>query len=280
MRELGCFEIEFTGGEVFYRDDSIEIIKRAREMYFNVSIFSNVSLLNENKIKELSKLYISQISCTIFSLDEKTHDSITGVKGSLKKAMENIILIKKYNIPLEIKTILMKSNYDSYKNLRLFCKENGFKYLATTNIFPKRNGDFSNSKLLIDNEKLREILPEIDVIRKFKKRNRKSEDYICNSIRNSIAIDCFGKVYPCNLMQIEVGNIFEESLKYIWNNSKELKRIKEMKWKDLYKCNSCNKKEFCNRCSGIALAESGSLLDKTNLECDIAGLRYNQSLKN
>lgn len=77
LRKLGCFEITLTGGEMFCRNDIMDIIRKSSEMHFNTVLYSNVSLLNEEKIKKLSELYIKEISCTIFSLDEDIHDSIT-----------------------------------------------------------------------------------------------------------------------------------------------------------------------------------------------------------
>ena len=129
LRGLGCFEITFTGGEMLLREDIMHILKNAREMFFNVILFTNVSLLNEEKIKKLSDIGVFQISCTIFSLNEDIHDEITGIKGSLKETLKNIKLIKKYRIPLEVKTILMKTNKFEYKQIQSFCDKNDFKYI-------------------------------------------------------------------------------------------------------------------------------------------------------
>lgn len=283
LRSLGCYEVEFTGGEIFYRKDTMDIIRKAREMYFNVVLFTNVSLLDEDKIKELAEMYVNEISCTIFSLDESIHDSITGVKGSLKKAMENIMLMKKYNMDLQIKTILMNSNYDSYKKLSIFCKENGFRYLATSDIFPRRNGDCSTEKLLLSRKQLEEILPDIDKIRNFSKRSVSPNDYLCDncqSIRLSVTIDSTGNVFPCNLMPISVGDIFKTSLSDIWHNSSKLKELQELKWRDLNSCMSCEKREYCSRCPGIAYETNGSFLEKTLVDCEITNVRYKNALSN
>lgn len=97
LREMGTFELLFTGGEIFTRPDTLEIIRDAREMFFDVKLFTNVSLLNEEIIKALGELNISQVSCTVFSMNENIHDQITSVKGSLKKTVANLNLLKKYN---------------------------------------------------------------------------------------------------------------------------------------------------------------------------------------
>ena len=98
LRDIGTFEINFTGGEVFCRDDAMEIIEMARSMHFNVTILSNISLLDEGKIKELASLTIGEIACTIFSVEDRIHDSISGVVWSLKTTMVNGLLLKDYGI--------------------------------------------------------------------------------------------------------------------------------------------------------------------------------------
>ena len=273
LRELGCFEITFTGGELFFREDAMEIIKKAREMYFDVVLFTNVSLLNENKIKELSELYVSQISCTIFSLDEKIHDTITGIKGSFKRAMENIMLIKKYNIPLEIKTIFMKMNSDSFEDLKLFCFENGFKYKADHSIFRKNDGDCTPQLLSLTEVQLEKLLPKIDDLIGYSPTPRQVEEHVCPSIRNSLFIDHEGVIYPCNRFFIKLGDIYNSSISEIWNNSKELRMLQDVKWGDVKECIECANNKYCVRCPGVALLEDGNMFSKSSLACNIAKTR-------
>ncbi len=87
LRELGVHQLVLTGGEIFIRKDILRIIKYAKELHFRVNILSNASLITEEVAKELSNLYITDYSLTIFSLDEDIHDNITGVKGSLRAAL-------------------------------------------------------------------------------------------------------------------------------------------------------------------------------------------------
>lgn len=277
LRDMGTFEVIFTGGEIFFRKDTMDIIKKAREMFFDVVLFTNVSILSEEIIKELSELCISRISCTIFSLNADVHDSITGIKGSLKKVIKNIMLIKKYNIPLEIKTVLMQSNYNAYKELKYFCDDNGFLFSPTSIVTVKNDGDNSPKSLRICDEKLEEVIHDIDKINKVNFHTVSLDEYVCNSIRYSICIGNDGEVYPCDTMNISVGNIYTEPIKDIWNESKELKYIRELKWNDLKECVKCNDINYCYKCPGITLLEEGNLLSKSLLACTHASIRHKLS---
>jgi MoaA/NifB/PqqE/SkfB family radical SAM enzyme len=68
LRELGTFEIVYTVGEIFSRKD---IIKLTREMHFELILFTNLTLLNEEIVNSLKALYISLISTTVFPLKKK-----------------------------------------------------------------------------------------------------------------------------------------------------------------------------------------------------------------
>lgn len=274
LRELGTFEIILTGGEIFYRKDIMDIIEKARQMHFKITLLSNVSLMNEEIISKLSRLSIYNISCTIFSLDESIHDSITRIPGSLKKALSNIMLIKKYNIPLEIKTIIMKENYNSYKQLKDFCSKNGFEYSATPIITAKHNGDKSPLKLRLSENQLEEVFLSTDDMNKINKRHISKDDYACNTIRYSLSIGANGNIYPCNTFITPIGNVYEDNLKNIWNTSTQLFRIKSLKWKDLSICSSCNKIDYCYRCPGISLLEDNNILSKSSLACQHANIRH------
>lgn len=50
LRDMGTFDIIFTGGEIFLRDDIVDIVSLARKLFFNVSLFTNISLLDEKKL--------------------------------------------------------------------------------------------------------------------------------------------------------------------------------------------------------------------------------------
>lgn len=280
LREIGCFDLSFTSGEIFYRKDIMDIIKKARSMSFNLTLLSNISLLNEEKIKQLSNLYISLISCTIFSLDEKIHDSITGIPGSLKRALNNVFLLKKYNIPLEIKTIIMKENYDSYKQLKDFCTKNDFQYKIDHDIFSKNNGDSSPKQLKMSTKQIQEVLLDLDKLKDFKAHKHLEDEPICPVVSHCCSIDCDGNISPCNKFFVSIGNIYQNTIDEIWNNNPKLDKLRSLKWGDLNECINCKNNEYCYRCPGVALLEDGHLLGRSSLACEFADARSILYLQN
>ncbi|MDD2476408.1 MAG: radical SAM protein [Dysgonamonadaceae bacterium] len=99
LRDMGTFEIVLTGGELFVRDDAVDIIKLARNYGFDLIIFSNATLISEDIARALGECYVGMFSTSIYSMDEKIHDGITGINGSLQMTLSGLSLLKKFNIP-------------------------------------------------------------------------------------------------------------------------------------------------------------------------------------
>lgn len=272
LRKLGTYEITLTGGEIFLRDDIFEIIENACNMHFKINIFSNISLLNRELIKKLSKYNISTYSCTIFSLDKKIHDKITNTNGSLEKVLENLEIMKEYNFPIEIKNCITSINYKEYKKIYMYCKEKGFKFRFDTEIVPQQNSNKIKNDYRLGNKELEEILLELDYLNKIKFKPHDEDEYLCPDIRNSISIDCEGNVKPCIKFQFSIGNINNRSIKDIWNNSSELNNLQNKKWKDLNKCINCKNNKYCFQCPIMNILEN-KMKSNNNIACEQANIR-------
>ncbi len=82
-----------------------------------------------------------------------------------------------------------------------------------------------------------------------KKKDMKPDDFICSVCHSSICIAENGNVYPCAGWQDYVlGNISKTSLSEIWNDSKKVQYLRNLRRKDFPKCIQCPDKEFCTMC--------------------------------
>ena len=272
LRELGVFELTLTGGEIFTRKDMIEIIKLARKYYFKVILFSNISLLSEEMISILSDVGVSEISCTVFSLDKHIHDYITQREGSLERTLKNAKLIKRYGIPLTVKTIITNLNYHEWVNVYEYCRDNGYGFMLDHDIFAKKNGEQNPVELRLTKSQLMMEISNLDKFRGFKYRKHSENEFVCGGIQNSLFIDHELKVFPCNKFLYFLGDLHNESIDSIWKSA-EMSRIQNMKWKDLGECKKCSKSDYCIHCPGTAWLENGSEYGKSTMACEKAKIR-------
>lgn len=274
LREFGVYEIQLTGGEIFLRKDIMKIVKYARDLMFKVVLLTNVSLLTDDLIEELDKLYVETISATLFSLDNDVNDRITLSKNSASRVKNNLQKLSKSHIRMEVKTVILSDNSEEYKDIQKFCENNDIHFLATEGVFPSFSGDSSPRELSMSYSQLCRNIGCLDMIRFGKNfSNEKSaDDPICCELHYSLFIGANGNIYPCNLWFKPLGNIRLDKVSTIWSAS-FLTKIRETKWKDLKKCSTCSKSKYCIRCTGIVEAMKGDYLLEDPYACRTANAR-------
>lgn len=270
FRAMGGLNLTLTGGEIFLRDDLFEIIQYARSLNLRVFLLTNATLISKDIAIKLKELSVTEISVSVYSLDEKIHDQITRYRGSLKRTLQALEYAKEVRLPVTVKTPLMELNKYSYRDLKIFCKENGFKYMASSIIFSKSNGDSSVKELSIKDENLCSIVKEIESLESTTKHNAYEE--ACGCLKYMLAIDAEGNVYPCNSLYYKVGNVYMDTLTEIWERDK-LKEIQNIKKTDLPYCSKCKLKKVCSRCPGLALLEDGDYMGCSSTAYKNAKLR-------
>ncbi len=270
FRAMGGLNLTLTGGEIFLRDDLFEIIQYARSLNLRVFLLTNATLISKDIAVKLKELSVTEISVSVYSLDEKIHDQITRYRGSLKRTLQALEYAKEVRLPVTVKTPLMELNKYSYRDLKIFCKENGYKYMASSIIFSKSNGDSSVKELSIKDENLCSIVKEIESLESTTKHNAYEE--ACGCLKYMLAIDAEGNIYPCNSLYYKVGNVYMDTLTEIWGRGK-LKEIQNIKKTDLPYCSKCKLKKVCSRCPGLALLEDGDYMGCSSTAYKNARLR-------
>ena len=112
---MGGIHVTLSGGEAFLHKDIIEIVEYCRQKDLKVSILSNLISVTDEIIEALSKLNISLIQVSLYSMEADIHDKITTVKGSWAKTKTAIEKMVAANIPVQISCPLMKANKEGYR---------------------------------------------------------------------------------------------------------------------------------------------------------------------
>lgn len=278
LRRQNCLILNFSGGEVFLKKDFFDIAWYAKEKGFAIKVFTNGTLIDEVIAKKIAELKPLRVEITIFSTQQKIHDSITGVDGSLRKSLRALGLLSKEKVPLRIKSTLMKQNVSRYKDIIKLAESLGAKYQFDPNIIPKLNKDKSPQRFGIEKNDLSKILgdPKISTNEDsiFDIARKGMDSLPCSAGHNSCAISCYGDVFPCIILPIRLGNLRRESFSEIWRNSLMLPQLRSIRIRDLPKCSTCKLLTYCNRCPGLAYLKKQDILAKEERACEIAEIKY------
>jgi len=110
LKSKGIEKINFAGGEPLLYKDLNYLLKMAKDMGFTVSIVTNASLLDENRIREISS-YVDWIGVSVDSADEDIEKELGRGDGNHVAHIRNVCeMIRRMGIKLKINTTVTKMN--------------------------------------------------------------------------------------------------------------------------------------------------------------------------
>ena len=284
LHALGTLIVTFSGGEPLLHKDFGKILLRARHEDFIITIQSNASLVNERVIDYLREANLATFQTSLYSLDPKDHDRVTGVPGSLKKALRGIDMLQRASIPVLVGCHVMKSNRRSYLSVPEWAARQGITCNMDFVVMARTDFSTENLRECLDmcqtDQVVREMLGYENKQVEFGKALRKSpievssfrRKPVCDAGNSVLCISASGDCYPCSgFMGYNVGNVRERSLEAIWHKSEMLARLRSLTWADFPACLKCEAFRFCSMCFGRNFNENrGNLLKPTSHQCDIA----------
>lgn len=263
LREAGCFEVVFTGGEIFTRKDAMEVISYARRLGFAVNLMTNLSLLSHSMLDSLKAMNVEGIDCSLFSFNPLIHDAFVEAPGAFSKMYENLFYCKQIGLEVQIAFSSMTINSSELAFIGHFSDTFGFHIKYNNQIMPSYNQSISSCQYALTGEALIEALSVTD--RKMGVEYiRGDDDYLCGKTHGNVYITANGDVLLCELLKDTLGNIQNTSLVEILLAAEQtptITQVKYAKWSDLSgECQSCADKQYCVRCPGVIMLEGGDYL--------------------
>lgn len=270
--DLGAMFISLSGGEIFLRKDIFEILDIFKKYHFAVKLFTNGLLITDEIIKRLSNYPIFTIEIPIYDYYAKSHDTFVNKKGAFDKATSIIRKLSAAGFRVILKTIITNFNYKHYFKIKQIAIDAGADFRYSNSITRTILAEEFPLDFKLNREQYMEFMTIIQQ-RDFKpKRTNDHPDRLnaslCGAGNVTFAVSAVGKVYPCIVWPMECGDIRQNSFKDIWNNSKCLKMVRNLKQKDLKGCSECSLYATCNPCPGTNYYESGDFLTPSKNFCD------------
>ncbi len=121
------FTIVFGGGEpLLYPKDLIELIAFSSSLGFKTALATSGHTINEIYVQDLVRAGLKNIDLTIFSLNNKMHDFIRGIDGSLERVLKAIDYLAQFKdfLKIGINTIIMKPSLNDLLELTEWVNNN------------------------------------------------------------------------------------------------------------------------------------------------------------
>jgi radical SAM protein with 4Fe4S-binding SPASM domain len=262
IADFGCFHIRFTGGEVFTRNDFLDIIRYTRKKKLGFSIFTNGTLIDYRVLDEIVSLCPIEIVISLLGANAVTHNIITRDITSYGKTLKCIQFLSKRGVMVRALTTVMKQNANEVTEIEKLSKKIGASsWHNETVIFPKINGSkepLAYQPLDYQLENVISSYPK-DEFRFTLKRKVVLNSSVCPAAKEGSIISPYGDLDPCMCIRAKRRNLKYKSFIEIWENDSEFKELRALKKKDLPKCRDCEFLLYCAPCPGLALFEKGNI---------------------
>lgn len=288
-KDMRLLHLTLSGGEPMLHKNFCDFLRKCREYDFSVNVLSNLTLLNDDIIKEMKANPLLGVQVSLYSMNPNIHDEITQMKGSFEKTKNAILKLIEHDIPIQISCPIMKQNKDCYGDVIKWAEKHKIHVGDDYVIIARYNHTTNNLNCRLSINEVKEMIydkiannanyVEQMELEAEKKKNIEPNDFVCSVCHSSICIADNGNVYPCAGWQdYVVGNVKETSLNDIWDNSVKVQYLRGLRKYNFPKCIQCADKEFCTMCMVRNANESplGDPLTVNEYFCDIA--KFNKKI--
>lgn len=280
MRGDNIFDVRFSGGEFTMRSDWYEILQRAKELGFGVSMNTNGVYDDPSIIDKLASLDLEQVVLSIDGTKEH-HDQIRG-RGNFDRALQSLKLLREKGVVLRTNTVLNKRSASDMEEVIQavgpYVDEMNFFHMRATGRAQRMvDNALSLQELYEFNERARQIVlkyPHINIL--FGSQVTRENSIRMNELGLKVGgPDGFtrfnllangslwaGGYAPYIDRGLEMGNIKEDGYTtlQVWRKSPKLSAFRDFSHQLVMRCLSCS--ELGVRCPG------------TNVEMELIGLKY------
>lgn len=287
-KEMGVLTVVFSGGEPILHPHFCDFLRYAKDLDFNVTILSNLTVINDKIIEAFKYRHASCVNVSLYSMDPQVHDSITTVFGSFEKTKSNILKLISQDVPVQINCPVMKQNKDSFHKVINWGQQHKCRVNTDYLIMGRCDHSTDNLDNRLTPDDLADVirnLLNVDVVLQSHleagsdsiEGNIKPDDRVCGVGMTTLCMVAGGDIYPCAGWQgYHCGNLNKQTLREIWETSPEVDYLRNLRQRDFSKCINCKDHNYCLMCMSRNANENpdGNIFQIPEITCDAAHVHH------
>ena len=291
LSKWGIRLLIIDGGEPLCREDMLEVVKYAASKGIRTTIGSNGILIDERMARKMADAGVMAVAISVDGADAKTHDSFRGVAGAFQQTLKGVEACRNVRLPFQFNTVIRKETLSQLPDLLRMAVDYGADAAEFFDLVAAgRAKDECKEQVLTNDERravmewLTEAQEDCPIIIRvpgcpmypllLEQKQIQPRHFPAEMLRRVpyygrgcaagmpmgyIMIQCNGEVNPCMLLQVKLGNVREQSIVSVWENSPILSQLRQ---RELLRgeCGECSYRITCSGCRGRAYEETGDMM--------------------
>ena len=291
LAKWGIKLLIFDGGEPLCRDDFFDIVRYASEKGMRTVVGTNGILIDVEVADRMKSAGVQAVQVSIDGANPSSHDSFRGEDGAFYKAMQGVEACKKAGLPFQLGMVIRRQSLPEISDMLKLAVESGasaaefFDLVQVARVRREcREEILSRSERRNVIELLAEAQRDCPIVIRLpgcpmypliiKQRDIQPKHFPAPLLRRIpyydrgcaagmpsgyVTILPNGDIIPCMLLQVKLGNIREESIIRIWEDSPVLAKLRSRELLE-GECGKCAHRDICAGCRGRAYEETGNML--------------------
>src|SRR5262245_17693519 len=237
LRELGCLQITFTGGELFTRPDVLQLLRHADAEGCAIRVQTNGLMIRPHHVAALRELQrLESFEISLFGVSEATYDTVTR-HGSFRQFQEMLELFRDTDLPVVLKFVMMQQNVHEAALARPFAESYGLRGLVCfMHVYPSTLGCLSNDDQRLDGDTVRELFVQRVIVPG--QVATPDSHWLCRAGLVRLSITPTGEMWPCERLPFSFGNVRDQSVRDVWLSDRA-ERYRSMIAEPHSRCGSC-----------------------------------------
>ncbi len=274
--------VVLTGGEPLLRRDLEVLVEHGSKLGLSIVIGTNGVLLSDQRVASLKAAGAMGAGISVDSLDPGFHDQFRGCPGSWEKTLAGMDACRRHDLPFQVHFSITEGNVDEIDGMVEFTKSVGAHLLnifflvctgrgeKMSDITPQRY-EQALTQIIDAQQKNPELMIRARCAPHYKRiayqsdpnspvtRAEGYEGGGCIAGTHYCRVTPEGGVTACPYIPNEEGNIREQGLLSIWDQSESFEQLRNPTLGG--KCGQCEYQILCGGCRARPRAMGGTLMD-------------------
>ena len=243
LRDLGTFDLTFSGGEPLLHPAFFQLGARARSLGFVVRVKTNGHALGQRLVRRLKdEIDPFVVEVSLHGATAASHDRQTRTAGSFERLLGHLRNMREVGLRVRLKSPLTAWNEQEIEDMFELADRLGLPLDVDPQLTPRDDGDRAPLAIASSADGRRRLFA------RFAERGRAHSDAREQTLRQAapvpdvppvpsphcgagsanVVIDPFGNVYPCVQWRRPLGNLHRQSIREIWTASPALAEVRQL----------------------------------------------------